>query len=108
MYVLTSRQELCHSEFTLNQRSFSDLYIDVVGIYQTEAGIQVGQGEGQPIEYAVKMHQSDLNNTLDEIHNAEGLNHERLEKLCQAVFVLVRSTYVRFTHLPQICLSLGY
>ena len=97
---LESRHELCHSEFTLNQRSFSELYIDVVGIYQTEAGIRVGQGEGQPIEYAVKMHQFDLNNTLDEIHNAEGLNHERLEKLCQAVFDLHATAPVSGIEMP--------
>ena len=97
---LESRHELCHSEFTLNQRSFSELYIDVVGIYHTDAGIQVGQGEGQPIEYAVKMHQFDPNSTLDQIHNAEGLNHERLEKLCQAVFDLHAKAPVSGIEMP--------
>ena len=45
---LQSRHELCHSEFTLNQRSISGLYIDVVGIYQTEAESRLAKARGSP------------------------------------------------------------
>ena len=48
----------------------------------------VGVGDGEPIEYAVKMYQFDPAQTLNQIHDREGFNHDRLESLCQAVFEL--------------------
>ena len=86
--TLNARLELCRSEFSLNQRSYPGLYIEVVGIYESENGLKVGSGDQAPIEYAVKMKQFNPSSTLDHIHNREGMNHDRLEKLCQAVFEL--------------------
>ena len=86
--TLELREQLCHSEFTLNQRSFADLYLGVVGIYDDNQEIKVEDGSGRLIEYAVKMRQFDPTKTLDRIHDREGLNHSRLEQLCKEVFEL--------------------
>lgn len=85
--TLEARKTLCETEYRLNQRTFPELYIDVVALTQTDAGIVIG-GTGEPIEYAVKMLQFDPARTLDRIHDREGLNHARLEELAQAVFQL--------------------
>jgi aminoglycoside phosphotransferase family enzyme len=85
--TLEARKQLCDTEYRLNQRTFPELYIDVVAILQTDAGIRLG-GSGEPIEYAVKMLQFDPAQTLDCIHNREGLDHTRLEELAQIVFRL--------------------
>ena len=47
---LEARHSLCQSEFSLNQRSYQEMYLDVVGIYQSETGITVGEGSGEAIE----------------------------------------------------------
>ena len=86
--TLELREQLCLSEFTLNQRSFRDLYLGVVGIYEDDREIRVENGSGTLIEYAVKMRQFDPTRTLDQIHDREGLNHPRLEQLCREVFEL--------------------
>ncbi|MEG3593514.1 MAG: AAA family ATPase [Pseudomonadota bacterium] len=98
--TLEARHKLCQSEFNLNQRSFEDLYLGVVGIYQSETGILVGFGDGEPIEYAVKMHQFDPAQTLNQIHDREGFNHDRLESLCQAVFELHSKAPVSSIEMP--------
>ena len=86
--TLNARLELCRSEFTLNQRSYPELYLEVVSIYHSKTGYTVGSGDNEPVEYAVKMKHFDPSATLDRIHDLEGLNHDRLEKLCLAVFDL--------------------
>ena len=98
--TLEARHALCQSEFNLNQRSFKDLYLGVVGIYQSETGIMVGVGDGEPIEYAVKMYQFDPAQTLNQIHDREGFNHDRLESLCQAVFELHSKAPVSSIEMP--------
>ena len=98
--TLEARHTLCQSEFNLNQRSFEDLYLGVVGIYQSETGVMVGVGDGEPIEYAVKMYQFDPAQTLNQIHDREGFNHNRLESLCQAVFELHSKAPVSSIEMP--------
>ena len=98
--TLEARHTLCQSEFNLNQRSFKDLYLGVVGIYQSETGIMVGVGDGEPIEYAVKMYQFDPAQTLNQIHDREGFNHDRLESLCRAVFELHSKAPVSSIEMP--------
>ncbi|MAW56415.1 MAG: hypothetical protein CBB93_000995 [Oceanospirillales bacterium TMED33] len=98
--TLEARHTLCQSEFNLNQRSFKDLYLGVVGIYQSETGMMVGVGDGEPIEYAVKMYQFDPAQTLNQIHDREGFNHDRLENLSQAVFELHSKAPVSSIEMP--------
>ena len=43
---LEARHTLCQSEFKLNQRSYQEMYLDVVGIYHSETGVTVEQGGG--------------------------------------------------------------
>ncbi len=85
--TLEARRILCETEYRLNQRTFPELYLEVVALTQSDSGIAI-DGTGEPIEYAVKMLQFDPVRTLDRIHDCEGLNHERLEELAQAVFRL--------------------
>ncbi|TWU30548.1 bifunctional aminoglycoside phosphotransferase/ATP-binding protein [Novipirellula artificiosorum] len=53
--TLALREQLCHKELQLDQRCAKELYLDVVPISRSAQRIQV-EGNGQPIEYAVKMH----------------------------------------------------
>jgi uncharacterized protein len=53
--TLELRKECCDKELRLNRRFASELYLDVVGIGEREGGLCVGDGEGEPLEFAVKM-----------------------------------------------------
>jgi len=98
--TLQARESLCRAEYTLNKRTYPELYEGVVAIRTTETGLSVGGETGEIVEYAVKMRQFDPQNTLDCVHDREGLSHDELERLCQAVFALHSSAPVSGIETP--------
>ena len=52
--TLAKRLHYCHEEVRLNRRLAPDVYLDVVPLVRSDAGLQV-EGSGIPVEYAVKM-----------------------------------------------------
>ncbi len=58
---LQQRKELCHTECRLNRRYAPDLYLGVVALVETEAGLRLVDepAEDNIIDYAVKMRQFD-------------------------------------------------
>ncbi len=98
--TLKARKELCETEYKLNQRTFADLYLGVVPIRSHRDSIIVGGENGKIVEYAVKMRQFDQDQTMDLIHDQEGLNHDRLEQLCQEVVALHASAPVSGIEMP--------
>jgi hypothetical protein len=61
--TLERRRWLCEEELRLNRRFAPDLYIDVVPITREGNRLVVG-GPGEPVEYAVRMHQFDPSQEL--------------------------------------------
>lgn len=64
--TLARRQTCCHDELRLNRRFAPDLYLEVVGIFNTPHDPR-WQGPGAPIEYAVKMRRFDERGRLDRV-----------------------------------------
>ena len=64
--TLALRQICCVDELRLNRRFAPDIYLDVVGIFNTPQDPQFG-GPGTPIEYAVKMRRFDEAGRLDRV-----------------------------------------
>jgi len=64
--TLAQRQVCCVDELRLNRRFAPDIYLDVVGIFNTPQDPQ-WSGPGAPIEYAVKMRRFDEAGRLDRI-----------------------------------------
>ncbi|MDO8448141.1 MAG: AAA family ATPase [Rhodoferax sp.] len=64
--TLAQRQACCLDELRLNRRFAPDIYLDVVGIFNTPQDPQFG-GPGAPIEYAVKMRRFDEAGRLDRV-----------------------------------------
>ncbi len=52
--TLAARKHFCEEELRLNQRFAKEIYLDVVAVTATRAGLQIG-GTGEPVEYAVRM-----------------------------------------------------
>ena len=64
--TLAQRQRCCEDELRLNRRFAPDIYLDVVGIFNTPEDPQWA-GQGPPIEYAVKMRRFDEAGRLDRV-----------------------------------------
>jgi aminoglycoside phosphotransferase family enzyme/predicted kinase len=62
--TLARRKHFCEEELRLNGRWAPELYVDVVAITGSFDAPRVG-GEGEPIEYAVRMHQFPQQAQLD-------------------------------------------
>ena len=61
--TLERRRFLCEEELRLNRRFARDLYVDVVPIVRDGGLLKVG-GSGEPVEFAVRMHEFDPSQEL--------------------------------------------
>lgn len=82
--TLALRKKYCLDELRLNRRFAPDLYLDVVGIYNTPQDPQ-WQGSGAPIEYAVRMHRFEESGRLDHVCARGELQAKHLSKLADAL-----------------------
>lgn len=77
--TLEKRQHFCYEELRLNQRGAALLYLDVLPITQSEQTFKLN-GQGNIVEYAIKMRQFPqdtlLNHLFDEGHLTESLLNE--------------------------------
>ena len=64
--TLEKRRFFCHQELELNRRLSPDIYLEVVPIVKSGGQIHIG-GEGEVIEYAVKMKQLPGERTMDSL-----------------------------------------
>ena len=62
--TLELRRHFCEEELRLNRRLVPDLYLDVVAIRGSHEA-PVVDGKGELVDYAVRMHQFDLERQLD-------------------------------------------
>ncbi len=74
---LQSRERFCHEEIRLNRRMAPDLYLNVVSITDSESGPQIN-GDGEVLEYAVRMKRFEQSAQLDKQLEAGLLTPEDL------------------------------
>ena len=82
--TLEKRWRNCEEELRLNQRFSADLYLDVVGIFNTAEDPQ-WQGNGPPIEYAVRMRRFAQSARLDRVCARDALWPEHMSDLAHTV-----------------------
>jgi aminoglycoside phosphotransferase family enzyme/predicted kinase len=75
--TLAQRRHFCEEELRLNQRTAPQLYLDVVPITGSPAKPKV-EGDGEPIEYAVKMAQFPDEARLDRVLESGALSVQAL------------------------------
>ena len=87
--TLAAREFYCREELRLNRRFAPSIYVDVVPITGTiEAPVldpTDARGEGEAIEYAVKMREFDQNGLLSLVIARDELTTERVEALAAEV-----------------------
>lgn len=82
--TLERRHRCCLDELRLNRRFSPDIYLDVVGIFNTPQAPQF-EGAGTPIEYAVKMRRFDDSMRLDRVCARGQLRSEHLSDLAETL-----------------------
>jgi len=84
MSSLSQRKHLCEEEVRLNRRLSPGLYLGVVPIVESAAGMRVG-GEGTPVEYAVRMHRLPEDRMMDRLLRRGELETEAVERLAELI-----------------------
>jgi aminoglycoside phosphotransferase family enzyme/predicted kinase len=82
--TLEKRKFYCHEELTLNRRLAPSIYLEVVSItggWDTP----VLEGEGPPLEYAVKMRQFDQDGLLSRVLARDELTSDRVDEIADEV-----------------------
>ena len=82
--TLAKRRHYCAEELRLNRSWAPRLYLDVVPIVRTGDRYQVG-GDGEPVEYAVRMRQFDQSMRLDHLIEAGRLAADDVLELADEV-----------------------
>jgi aminoglycoside phosphotransferase family enzyme/predicted kinase len=82
--TLALRRRFCEEELRINRRLAPDLYLAVVAITGTPAQPQV-EGEGAPIEYAVKMRQFAQDGLLERVLERGELTRAMVDELAAEV-----------------------
>ncbi len=91
--TLALRQKTCADELRLNRRFAPDLYLDVVGIFNTPQN-PCWQAEGAPIEVAVKMRRFEESARLDHVCARGELRAQHLSVLAETLVAFHASAAV--------------
>lgn len=82
--TLARRREACEAEVRLNRRHAPELYLDVVAVSGTPHAPRIS-GEGEAIEWAVRMRRFDREQELDRLLARDALPSARIDELAVAV-----------------------
>jgi len=82
--TLRLRHEACLAELRLNSRLAAQLYIDIVPIVGPVESAKVG-GSGEPVEYAVRMHQFEQADQLDRLLEAGKISTADITRVAQRI-----------------------
>lgn len=81
---LSARKHFCNEELRLNQRLTEGLYLDVLPITGSAEAPQLG-GEGEAIEYALKMRQFPQNQMLSTLQANGELTAEHIDQMARQI-----------------------
>jgi aminoglycoside phosphotransferase family enzyme/predicted kinase len=105
--TLERRRDLCAEELRLNRRLAGDIYLDVVPITREAGSLRVG-GQGQAVEYAVRMKQFDAAQELPALLARGAVSSDELIDLAVRLAEFHRQAPAApagrdFPHTQQLC-----
>lgn len=83
--TLERRKQACLAEMEVNRAYAPDIYLGVTAITRQPDGHLAVEGDGEIIEWAVKMRRFDENRTLDRLADAVGISADLADALARAV-----------------------
>ncbi|WQG56722.1 AAA family ATPase [Pseudomonas sp. RTB3] len=93
---LPAREHFCREELRLNQRLTSDLYLDVLPITGSVEAPQLG-GDGEVIEYALKMRQFPQSQLLSTLQANGELTPSHIDEMARQI----AEFHINAPHVPQ-------
>ncbi len=82
--TLERRKHFCEEELRLNRRLCPDLYLDVLPVTEPDGKIRIG-GDGEAIDYVIRMVQFDRRFELDRLLRENGLTKRQIEEAAGAI-----------------------
>lgn len=82
--TLEKRKYFCERELELNRRLTEDMYLEVVPIYQLDDQIKI-KGEGEIIEYAVKMRRIPDDTMMSGLFEQNQVDKDLIDKLAKII-----------------------
>jgi aminoglycoside phosphotransferase family enzyme len=82
--TLEKRRFYCEKELELNRRLCSDMYLEVVPINKSDGIIRV-KGEGETVEYAVKMKRMPQDRMMNQLLDKKQVDKELIDRIAKIV-----------------------
>lgn len=82
--TLSLRKKYCERELRLNQR-YSKIYLDVLPVIKREKGWYLGKGEGDIVDYAVRMERMDSSKRMDKMLRENQVSKASMHALAREV-----------------------
>jgi len=89
--TLERRCHFCYEELRLNRRLCPDLYLDVLPVTEESGRIRIG-GNGEPIDYVVRMVQFDRSQELDRLLRRGELTAQQIDDAAEVIAAFHAST----------------
>lgn len=83
--TLEKRKYYCEREVELNKRLTVDIYLDVLPVKKTSSGIFIGDGDGEVIDYAVKMRKLERDKQMDMLLLENKVTHSDIQNLAETI-----------------------
>jgi uncharacterized protein len=83
--TLSKRLFYCEREVKLNQRLTSDMYLEVTPIRKTPDGFSLGRGEGEVVDFAVKMRKQNRERQMDVLLKKNEVAPSDIQRLAQRI-----------------------
>lgn len=83
--TLERRQYFCQQELTLNRRLAPDVYLDLQQIHDTPAGPRIDAGEGEVIDYAVRMKRIDGSKQMNLLLEQDAVTSDHITALTDQI-----------------------
>ncbi|MBT3298121.1 hypothetical protein HN385_04300 [archaeon] len=84
--TLEKRKKSCTDELELNKLISPELYVNIITINKAENGELFVNGEGEIVEYAIKMKQVDNNQIMSSLLSKDEVTSEHVKKLANIIY----------------------
>jgi aminoglycoside phosphotransferase family enzyme/predicted kinase len=82
--TLERRRRVCEAELELNRPNAPELYVDTIPVVRRDGALKLG-GDGEVVEWLLRMRRFDPADTLDHVADRGGLTGEMIAKIVDAI-----------------------
>ncbi len=95
-YTLEKRKYFCEREVELNKRLTNHIYVDVQPVRERKSQFCIGGGEGDIIDYAVKMNTIDRSRQMDILLTNNNVTDNEIKKLADKIATFHKTAIILY------------